>query len=161
MRPLISEKTIFNKIMRSLVHGALTIAILQIYHIVLAEDAPPETRTQTQVIKKISADEAFVLIDKNKNNSNLVILDVRTPEEFNGGHIENAINLDFYSETFKDDINKLDRNKLYITHCAVGGRSAKTVEIMKDLDFIQVYYMIGGIAEWKSKGFPTEKQEEN
>jgi len=148
------------KTIKSLVLGAIIIGILQIYNGASAESDPPKTNSQTQVIKNITPDEAFVLIEKNKDSSNLVILDVRTSKEFEDEHIENAINLDYYSETFKDDLSKLDKNKVYVTHCQLGGRSAKTVVIMKDLDFVEVYNITGGIAGWKSKGLPTVRQKE-
>lgn len=150
-----------NKTIKSLILGALILGILQIYNEASAESNPPKTNSQTQVIKNITPDEAFVLIEKNKDSSNLVILDVRTSKEFEDEHIENAINLDYYSETFKDDLSKLDKNNVYVTHCQLGGRSAKTVVIMKDLDFVEVYNITGGIAGWKSKGLPTVKQKEN
>jgi rhodanese-related sulfurtransferase len=146
-----------NKAIKLFIPGALIIWTLQMHNGVYAQSSTPKTNSQAQVIKNITPDEALVLIEKNKDNSNLVILDVRTDKEFKGGHIENAINLDFYSETFTDDLNKLDKDKIYITHCQAGGRSAKTLEIMEDLGFIEVYNMEGGIAEWKKKGLPTVK----
>ena len=146
-----------NKTIKLLILGVLILGILQVYNEAAADSDPQKTDSQTQVIKDITPDDTFVLIEKNKDSSNLVILDVRTPEEFEGEHIANAINLDFYSETFKDDLSKLDKNKIYVTHCQLGGRSAKTVVIMKDLGFVEVYNITGGIAEWKSKGLPTVK----
>jgi rhodanese-related sulfurtransferase len=150
-----------NKTIKSLILWALIIGVFQLYNEAAAESSPPKTNSETKIIKNITPDEAFVLIEKNKDSSNLVILDVRTSKEFEDEHIENAINLDFYSETFKDDLGKLDKNKIYVTHCQLGGRSAKTVVIMKDLDFVEVYNITGGIAGWKSKGLPTIKQKEN
>jgi len=146
-----------NKTIKPLILIALIIGILHANNVISAESNPPKTNPQIQVIKNITPDEAFVLIEKNKDSSNLVILDVRTSKEFEDEHIENAINLDYYSETFKDDLSKLDKNKVYVTHCQLGGRSAKTVVIMKDLDFVEVYNITGGIAGWKSKGLPTIK----
>ena len=149
-----------NKTIKSLILWALIIGVFQVYNEAAAESNPPKTNSETKIIKNITPGEAFVLIEKNKDNSNLVILDVRTPKEFEDEHIENAINLDFYSETFKGDLGKLDKNKIYVTHCQLGGRSAKTVVIMKDLDFVEVYNITGGIAGWKSKGLPTVRQKE-
>jgi rhodanese-related sulfurtransferase len=145
------------KTIMALILGALIVGVFHIYSVAFSESDPPKGDSQTQVIENISVDEAFVLIEKNKGNSNLVILDVRTTEEFKSGHIEDAVNLDFYSETFKDNLDKLDKNKIYITHCQAGGRSAKTLEIMEDLEFIEAYNMKGGIAEWEKKGLPTMK----
>lgn len=149
------------KTIKLLILGAIIIGVLQVYNGASAESNSPKTSSRAQVIKDVTPGEAFVMIEKNKDNSNLVILDVRTVKEFEDEHIENAINLDFYSETFKDDLNKLDKNKMYIAHCQLGGRSAKTLEIMKGLGFIEVYNITGGIAEWKNKGLPTIKQKEN
>jgi len=55
--------------------------------------AAKETRTATQIIEDVTSQEAFTLIRNNQNNPDFVILDVRTPEEFADGHIENAINI--------------------------------------------------------------------
>ena len=117
-------------------------------------DSPKE---ETQVIKNISPRDAHVLIEKNKKNPDFVILDVRTPEEFSEGHIENAVNLDFYSDDFKEELDKLDKNKTYVTHCRSGGRSAKTLNLMKELGFKEAYNITGGIVEWENEGLPTTK----
>ncbi|GAJ02794.1 unnamed protein product, partial [marine sediment metagenome] len=65
----------------------------------------------TAVIEDITPQEAFTLIQNNQNNSDLVIIDVRTPGEFTGEHLENATNIDFHSEAFRDMLNNLDKNK--------------------------------------------------
>jgi rhodanese-related sulfurtransferase len=136
--------------------GVMIVGVFLLYK--GASTEPNTTESQTQVIKNITPDEAHVLIQKNKDNSNLVILDVRTQEEFADEHIENAVNLDYYSQTFRDDLNKLDKNKTYVIHCRSGGRSTKTLDMMEELGFIEVYNMMGGIVEWKEKGLPTKKE---
>lgn len=70
-----------------------------------------KTETTIQIAKDVTAQEAFNLIEENKNNPDFIIVDVRTPKEFVDGHIENAINMDFNSGVFSDEINKLDRAK--------------------------------------------------
>ena len=119
---------------------------------------PPSEQTQTddetQTIKNITIEEAQILIQKNKNNPNLIILDVRTSDEYMGEHIEDAINIDFHSDTFKEDLNKLDKEKIYIVHCQSGGRSTKALNIMKELGFKEAYNM-GGLVQWKEQGLPT------
>ena len=113
----------------------------------------------TQIIEDITTQEAFTLIQENENNPDFVILDVRTPEEFAEGHLENAINLDYYSETFWDELNKLDKDKTYLVYCRSGNRSGKgkTLGIMKELGFREAYNMLGGIVEWKAEGLPITK----
>lgn len=111
----------------------------------------------TQIIENITPPEAFTLIQDNQNNPDFVILDVRTPEEFADGHIENAINLDYYSETFRDELNKLDEGKKYLIYCRSGNRSGKALNIMQELNFREVYNMSGGILEWQAEGLPLTK----
>ena len=111
--------------------------------------------TETQKIENIAPQWAYDLIQEHKNDENIVILDVRTPKEFAHEHIENAINSDYYSETFKDDLNSLDKNKTYLIYCRSGGRSKMALDIVKELGFREAYNMLGGITQWKAKGVPT------
>ena len=114
-------------------------------------------RDETATIENVTPQEAFTLIQNNQNNPDFVIIDVRTPEEFDGEHIENATNIDFYSEALRDELNKLDKNKTYLIYCAVGGRSGSALDIMAELNFKEVYNMSGGINQWKAEGLPTVK----
>ena len=109
----------------------------------------------TQIIADITAQEAFTLIQDNQGNPDFVIIDVRTPEEFARGHIENAINLDCQSETFRDELNNLDKDKTYLVYCGVGGRSAGALAIMEELGFMEAYNMLGGISQWQAEGLPV------
>ena len=108
-----------------------------------------------QTIENITSQNAFSLIQDNQGNPDFLILDVRTPAEFASGHIENALNLDFYSETFRNELNNLNKNKTYLVYCKVGGRSQNTLNIMAELNFKEVYNMAGGITAWKAEGFPA------
>jgi rhodanese-related sulfurtransferase len=124
--------------------------------------APPEITVDntpleapTQIIADINTEQALTLIQDNQDNPDFVILDVRTPAEFDSGHIENAINLDYNSETFSDELNNLDKDKTYLVYCGVGRRSAGARDIMKELNFMTAYNMLGGINQWKQDGLPT------
>jgi len=112
---------------------------------------------ETQIIEDVNLEEAFALMEDNRSNQNFVIIDVRTPEEYANGHIEKAINLDFYSETFKDELDKLDRDKVYLIYCRSGNRSGQALNIMAELGFSEVYNMLGGMARWEEVGLPTVK----
>ena len=105
--------------------------------------------TQNQIFENITSEEAYDLIQNNMNNTKFVILDVRTPQEFTNGHIEKAVNLDYYSDTFKNDLDQLDKNNAYLVYCRSGNRSGKTLNIMKGLGFSEAYNMLGGISNWK------------
>jgi len=111
--------------------------------------------TQTQIFEDITPEEAFNLIKENQGSPDFVIIDVRTPEEFAGGHIENAINIDYYSDTFRDDLNKLDKNKTYLIYCRSGNRSGKALDIIEESDFLEAYNMLGGITAWQAEGLPV------
>jgi rhodanese-related sulfurtransferase len=113
--------------------------------------------TETTAIGDIITTEASTLIQENSANPDFVILDVRTPGEFGDGHLENAVNLDYYAETFRDDIDKLDKSRTYLVYCRSGKRSRAAADIMQELGFGSGYNMLGGIIQWRSDGLPTVK----
>ncbi|MCH2655472.1 MAG: rhodanese-like domain-containing protein [Flavobacteriales bacterium] len=79
-----------------------------------------------------------------------VILDVRTEDEFESGHIPNALNIDLrLGPGFIDKVNVLDKNKFYYVYCRSGARSAQAVQLMRDLGFSETYNLIGGILKWE------------
>ncbi len=86
-----------------------------------------------------------------------VILDVRTPQEFKQGHIENAVLINYYSADFRQKLATLDKNKIYFVYCRSGNRSAQTVKIMKDLGFKRIYELQGGIKNWVANGYQLTK----
>ena len=109
------------------------------------------------VSENITVMEAFEMINENLENPNFVILDVRTPEEYNSGHIENSTLIDFRSDNFKEEINELDKNKTYLIYCRTGSRSAFTLKMMTELGFDNAYNMLSGITLWEKESFPLEK----
>jgi len=135
--------------------GALVIGVVLTGGCIGSQTITPET--PAQIIEYIAPEEAFNLIQENQNKPNFVILDVRTPEEFADGYIENAVNIDFYSATFRDELDNLDKNKTYLIYCRSGSRSGKALNIMAELDFKEVYSVSGGIIAWKAARLPTIK----
>jgi rhodanese-related sulfurtransferase len=144
-------------LMISVFLGALIIGVLLTSVRIQTETNTAQSETQIQIIENITPEEAYILIQENKDNPNFVILDVRTPEEFLGEYIENAVNLDYYSDTFRNNLDKLDKNKTYLIYCRSGRRSENALNIMKELDFREVYNMLGGVVKWKSEELPTTK----
>ena len=94
--------------------------------------------------KKITREEFKELITK----GNTLVIDVRTPVEFSEAHIKNAINVDFFSKSFKATISKLDKKKTILVYCAAGGRSTSACSDFKKLGFKKVYNLIGGYDDW-------------
>ncbi len=83
------------------------------------------------------------------NLENVQIIDVRTPAEFTDGHIQNAVNIDYFSKSFSANISKLNKQKTVLVYCAAGGRSATAAKEFKKLGFKKVYDLIGGYDDWK------------
>ena len=85
-------------------------------------------------------------------DTNAVILDVRTEEEWNDGIIPNAINIDIYKgQGFIYAVEELDKSKNYYVYCKAGGRSQQACDIMNQLGFENTYNLVGGILQWTGK----------
>ncbi|MCO6475600.1 MAG: rhodanese-like domain-containing protein [Phaeodactylibacter sp.] len=81
---------------------------------------------------------------------NLQLIDVRTPKEYSEGHIEGAVNIDFYDEGFRQQLEqKLDKDNPVMLYCRSGRRSANAAKQMQALGFKEVYDLKGGILDWK------------
>ena len=85
-------------------------------------------------------------------DSDYTLIDVRTQDEFDLGHIDSAINLDFYSDTFQNDILSIPKNEKIILYCRTNNRSTKTANILKENGFKEISVLEGGITEWVKKG---------
>jgi rhodanese-related sulfurtransferase len=125
------------------------------YWIYVEEDCLWNPFLNSSSVYSIAPEDAFFLIQENESDPNFVILDVRTPGEFSSEHIQNAINMDYFSASFEEDLDKLDKNKTYLVYCHSGFRSGNTLIIMEALNYVEVYDMLGGIVAWKELGFPT------
>jgi len=78
------------------------------------------------------------------------VLDVRTPKEFAEGHLNGAVNINYFDKDFKAQVAKLDKSKPVYVYCHSGGRSAKAMTIMQGEGFKTVYNLTGGYSAWKS-----------
>lgn len=116
-----------------------------------------DTDLEAQIIEDVTLEEAFTLIEDNRYDEGFIIIDVRTPEEYASGRIEKAINLDYYSETFADELDKLDKDKTYLIYCRSARRSGQALDMMAELGFAEVYNMLGGMVRWEAVGLPTVK----
>lgn len=108
-----------------------------------------EQSTQGGVINKdVNAAEFAKLV----NEGNGLVLDVRTDQEFNSGHIEGATQIDFFSPDFQQKIKALDTNKPVYVYCRSGNRSGQAAKMMKQLGFKEVYNLQGGVGAWQRNG---------
>jgi len=109
---------------------------------------------KNQIIQSISAKEAFDLIQKNRDNPNFELLDVRSKEEFEKEYLKEAVNIDFYASNYLKRLKRLDKNKTYLLYCRSGNRSGQSLRLMKKLGFKEVYHMSGGMIQWKAADLP-------
>ena len=107
-----------------------------------------QTSSQT-TYQDVNVEQASKMMQEKKN---LLVLDVRTPGEVAQGKIEGATVIDFQGATFNSIIDKLDKDQPVLVYCAVGGRSSRTMAIMKDKGFKEVYNLSGGIQAWTAAG---------
>jgi len=90
-------------------------------------------------------------------HKDLQLIDVRTTEEFQGGYINGAINIDYFSEDFEVEIEKLDKSKPVAVYCGVGGRSESTLKVLQDLGYEEIYNLDRGITFWVENGLGIVK----
>lgn len=85
------------------------------------------------------------------------VIDVRTKEEYDAGHIQGALNFDYYNDDFEERIEAefKDKNKPYIVYCRSGMRSLYSAEILEELGYTDVTNMKGGFLAWQSAGIPV------
>lgn len=83
------------------------------------------------------------------------VLDVRTPEEYAEGHIEDAELIDFYASDFEQRIDALDRGATYVVYCRSGNRSGQATALMAAQGFTAVNDVAGGIVAWEAAGLPV------
>jgi len=84
----------------------------------------------------------------------VIILDVRTPEEFASGHIEGALNIDFNGGDFANEITRLNPSENYAIYCRSGSRSGQAASIMHKAGFHDVSNLNGGVIDWTDAGLP-------
>ncbi|OEK04481.1 rhodanese-like domain-containing protein [Roseivirga misakiensis] len=106
------------------------------------------------IAKAVTVQEFQNLISEKKD---VQIVDVRTKHEFQSGHLAKALLIDYYKPDFKNLLDKLDKGKPVAVYCAVGGRSASTLKLLKQMGFKEAYDMKGGIRDWQRKKLPIER----
>ncbi len=93
---------------------------------------------------------------KIKETTNAQVVDVRTPEEFAGGYIADAKNIDWNNDNFDKKISNLDKDKPTFVYCQSGNRSGSAAKRMKEMGFTNVYELSGGIRAWRSADLPLQ-----
>lgn len=81
-----------------------------------------------------------------------ILVDVRTPEEYKAGHIDNALNINWYDSDFVKQFENLEKDKTIYIYCKKGGRSAKAAHLLDSLGYKSVVDLEGGYDSWVEKG---------
>ena len=117
------------------------------------------TGCKGQTAKDVETIPAFAFAEKIKATPNAQILDVRTPGEYSGEHLDNAINVDWNGDNFVANTQKFDKSKPVFVYCKVGGRSKLASDKLHELGFKKIYDLQGGIMKWNAAGFgkPSDK----
>lgn len=110
--------------------------------------------TARENIKSVEVDEFAKLITE---DTTAIVLDVRTAEEFEAGHVENALNIDYLQENlFKKAIKDLDKERTYYVYCRSGRRSYNAAVLMQGIG-LKVVNLNGGYLAWKVEYMKTNK----
>jgi phage shock protein E len=116
-------------------------------------DAEADAPNAISGISTMSAVDAAAITDDPPEG--LVVLDVRTPEEFAEGHLDGAVLVDFYDADFAEQLAALDPDVPYLVICRSGNRSGQTLGIMEQLGFTSAADVDGGIIAWAGAGLPV------
>lgn len=104
--------------------------------------------SSNEAIKKVDPIEFSEVV----NQPGVIVLDVRTPEEFNAGHIANAVNINLEGSDFASEVSKIDKDSTVAVYCRSGNRSGVATKQMAELGFVDMYDMQGGIIDWEAAG---------
>lgn len=90
---------------------------------------------------------------KKAESKDVTVIDIRTPEEIVEGKVAtDALELDYYSADFKNQLAELDKEQSYLIYCRSGNRSGDTLRLMKSLGFTDVSDLKGGKVAWEQSG---------
>ncbi len=107
-----------------------------------------------QVTREHSLLDAKSFDAKISTVSNAQLVDIRTPEEYEKGHLPEAVNTDWRSPDFEKKIQNLDKTMPVFVYCLSGGRSEAATAKMKAMGFQQIYELQGGIMKWRGANLP-------
>jgi rhodanese-related sulfurtransferase len=114
-------------------------------------------RKSKKDFEELEPKEAFIKIEKHRDDQDFVVLDVRTHGEYQTEHLENALLLDVNSNDFEGELDKMDKDKTYFVYCKAGRRSLNAIKLMKKDGYENLININGGIDKWKSKRLPVTK----
>lgn len=123
-------------------------------------DVPKKKEKVTEsFVKEIDTNEGSKIINQLRGKDDFILFDIRTKAEFDEGHLEGAINKDFYqSEQFSNFLDTLDKNKTYLVYCRTDNRSRSAKKEMERKGFKKIYIMLGGYTKWSIEKRPIVRR---
>lgn len=118
---------------------------------ILGMSCNTKSQSQSDAIKVLTPTEF------KEKSVNQTIIDIRTPQEFSEGHIEGAININYFDDNFLDQIAKYDKNQPIFIYCRSGNRTESASKKAADFGFTQIYDLEGGILYWIKNNNETVK----
>jgi rhodanese-related sulfurtransferase len=112
---------------------------------------PSKTITKNGEINVISP------ADFKEKSVNYTVVDVRTPQEFQSGHIEGAININYFDKNFLEQITKFNTDEPIFIYCKSGNRSGSASKKISNLGFKEVYDLQNGIIFWNKNNYKIVK----
>lgn len=138
----------------SLITTAFLVFVFANLHFMACTQTPKATaETEQAAITNLQSAEFFKIAFENPED--VVVLDVRTPEEWEMGIIENANRINFYDSDFESQLDQFDLEKPIMVYCKSGGRSGSAAEILQKKGFKKIYNLNGGITAWNDAELPT------
>lgn len=110
------------------------------------------TQEQATIAKNVDVTQ----FSEHASKDDVILLDVRTPNEYENGHIHGAKNIDINSADFDEQIGNLDPSKPVYVYCRSGGRSSNAMRKMQQAGFVEIYNLNGGIIAWENAGKEVE-----
>ncbi|MDP3312066.1 rhodanese-like domain-containing protein [Lutibacter sp.] len=109
------------------------------------------TKSQETAVKVLTP------MEFKEKSLNQLIIDIRTPQEFNQGHIQGAININYFDSTFLDQVSKYEKSTTLYLYCRSGNRTSSASSQITALGFKKVYDLQGGIVNWERNNLEVKK----
>ena len=127
----------------------MKIRIFIILSAVVFTSACAQQKEEAAVVRHVAADEFKAVIENGEGQ----LIDIRTPREYQMGHIPGASTIDFYSSSYSSELAKLDKSKPIYIYCRSGSRTSKSVALLKSLGFTEIVNLKHGLIDWQRSGF--------
>ncbi len=111
------------------------------------------TDISAQQVTNVNSSEFSKLIESGEG----IILDVRTPQEYSQGHINNSTMISTNDPKFVEKVSLLQKDKPIYVYCLTGSRSRAVANYLSKNGYSKIYNLSRGIMEWQSAGYSVVK----